>query len=230
MNLSAKLKKVSKLTHDVRCYFFEWLGEPVDFKPGQFFMIKVPGEKVVTRSYSISSPPRPDGFELCVKLVPDGLASGYLDSLSEGDEVEFMAPFGHFVLQEADAPVVMVATGTGLAPFMSMLPVLFERGFSQPVTLLFGVRHESDLFYMDELRNWEAEHPNFKAIATLSRPDEDWDGAQGRVTEHFEAMELAPETHVYICGAGPMVKDVRALATEKGLPKQQIHLEQFTTL
>jgi NAD(P)H-flavin reductase len=228
--ISSKLLEAKKLTDDVFHYEFE-LTEPVDFEPGQFFMLKVPGlEKPVNRSYSVASPPKLKGrFALCIKLVPGGKASEYLRSAKIGDEMEFMCPFGHFKLKDVDKDIVMVSTGTGLAPFMSMLPVLFERGFKRPINLLFGVRTAEDLFYVDQLRKWEEEHPNFKATLTLSRPSEGWNGETGRVTSHLEAMEIDPEqSMVYICGNGQMVKDVKNMMVERGLPREGIALEQFT--
>lgn len=201
------------------------------FKPGQFFMMKVEdGEAPVNRAYSVASPPNAEGFSLCIKLIPGGRGSEYLRGKKEGDELTFMGPFGHFFLREdAEKDIVMISTGTGLAPFMSMLPVLFEQGFKKPITLLFGVRHESDLFYVEELRKWEEEHDNFTAVISLSRPDENWEGETGRVTEHLANMPIDTEnTKIYICGNGAMVKDVRNQMVEAGVDKKDIHLEQFT--
>ncbi|MBT5824026.1 hypothetical protein HOH67_02750 [Candidatus Peregrinibacteria bacterium] len=230
--IKPKLVSVEKLTSDVFHYEFAFEAEPVDFTPGQFFILKVEDgkEPPVNRSYSIESAPRSDGFALCVKLIEGGRGSEYFRSMEVGATPEFMAPFGHFVLKEDDdKDIVMVATGTGLAPFMSMLRVLFERGFKRNIKLLFGVRHEEDLFYMDQLNAWAAEHENFELIVTLSRPEAEWAGEKGRVTEHFDAMSIE-SSQVYICGGGQMVKDIREMALNKGLEKSSIYFEQFTSI
>jgi len=233
--LNSKLLGVEKLTEDVFQFDFDFGGEEaVEFKAGQFFMIKVADgiKPNVNRSYSLASPPEiEDHFSLCIKLIEGGRASEYLRDMPVNTEVKFMAPFGHFYLQETDTPKLMIATGTGLAPFMSMLPILLERGFKKSVTLLFGVRHEKDLFYIDQLKKWAAEHENFNLIVSLSRPDDSWEGESGRVTEHLEKMDFDPENiEIYICGNGHMVMDVRKMALERGVPKTNIHLEQFTTI
>lgn len=229
--ISARLQNAKALTEDVYQFDFS-LEEPLAFQAGQFLMLKVDdGEKPVNRAYSIASPPnQTGGFSLCIKLIPGGRGSEYLRKAQVGDEMEFTGPFGHFVLQDSSKDIVMLGTGTGLAPFMSMLPILFEQGFKGSIQLYFGVRHESDLFYQEELSAWAKEHPNFTPISTLSRPEEGWEGSSGRITEYFQTLDLDPgNTKLYICGNGQMVKDVKALGLEKGLDKKSIHLEQFTS-
>lgn len=228
---TAKLVRALPLNHDVYQFDFSYESAHEDFSAGQFFMLEVPNpERKLTRSYSVSSAPlHKEGFSLCVKLLPDGMGSEYLRAMKVGDTAGFMGSFGHFVLADSPKDIVMIATGTGLAPFMSMLPTLFEKGHSGPITLYFGVRHEEDLFYVDTLRTWEAEQPNFKAVITLSQPSDGWTGEKGRVTEHLGDLDMA-NSQVYICGNGDMVKSVKDLLDNKGMPKEDIHLEQFTPL
>lgn len=228
---TAPLLRSAPLNKDVYQFDFGWGETPVDYKAGQFFMLEVVDEAgKVNRSYSVSSAPSSkNGFSLCVKLLPDGRGSKVLRELTVGDTANFMAPFGHFVLADSPKPILMIATGTGLAPYMGMLPTLFEQGFAWPITLIFGVRHEEDLFYVEELRAWEAAHPNFKAVITVSQPSETWTGEKGRVTEHLNGFDWQ-NVQVYICGNGDMVKTVKTFMDEKGVPKLDIHLEQFTTL
>jgi ferredoxin-NADP reductase len=227
----AKLERAVQLNHDVFQYDFRYEGEHVDFLAGQFFMLEVPtGERKITRSYSVSSEPVADNtFSLCVKLIPEGLGSTLLKNLKPGDEASFMAPFGHFVIKDNAKDMVLVATGTGLAPYISMLPHLFKAGVTKPITLYFGVRHEEDLFYVELLRTWEKEHSNFHAVITLSQPTESWTGDKGRVTEHLSGLNFGNST-VYICGNGDMVKSVRDLLLDRGVAKEDICLEQFTPL
>lgn len=228
---TSKLLRVRTIAPDVLHLDFEFSEGYVPYLPGQFFIFKfTDAQGAANRSYSISSNPKEEGFfSLTVKLEPGGRASEIFRAMNVGDTAVFMAPFGHFVLQDSMKHVLMVATGTGLAPFMSMLPTLFERGFSGDITLLFGVRHQTDLFYVDELNAWAEEHSNFKFIPTVSQPDEAWAGAHGRVTEHVPHY-LTSDTDLYICGNGMMVKSVKEQAEAAGLPKTQIHLEQFNSL
>lgn len=228
---AAPLLKKTALNHDVIQLDFAWGEKPVDFQAGQFFIMEVVDTLgKVNRSYSVASAPgSSEGFSLCVKLLPDGRGSNYLRTLEPGASTNFMGSFGHFVLTDSANELALIATGTGLAPFMSMLPVLFAQPEARPITLIFGVRHEEDLFYVDQLREWEKTHAHFKAVITLSQPSESWSGARGRVTEHLSDFD-PQKVQFYICGNGDMVKAVRDSLLEKAAPKENIHLEQFTTL
>lgn len=228
---TASLLRSLPLATDVFQYDFSWDEAPVDFAAGQFFMLEVQDEQgKVNRAYSVASAPsKKDGFSLCVKLIPEGRGSRVFRNLETGARLNFMGPFGHFMLADSPKDIVMVATGTGLAPFMSMLPTLLEGGRAGRVDLYFGVRHEEDLFYVDTLRAWEAEYSNFHVHVTLSQPPDGWTGLRGRVTEHLTDFDPAA-VQVYICGNGDMVKAVKEQVEAAGVPKVDIHLEQFTAL
>jgi ferredoxin-NADP reductase len=245
--ISAKLVNVRELANSVKQFDFDaGFDAGFDFKAGQFVLLKVDDDKepAVTRAYSIASAPvnanmaasKIDGadlrkFSLCVKLIEGGRAGEYLREMKVGDEAEFQGPFGHFVLNEQCENVIFVATGVGIAPFMSMLEVLFDRDFAGQMTLYFGVRNTDELFYEKELAAWEAAHENFKVVKTLSRPEKDWNGERGRVTAHLADLDFDTEcTDVFICGNGMMVKEVKGMMEEKGLAKEQLHFEMFTPM
>ena len=229
---ASKLLKKEFLTNDVVHMDFEFSEGFVPYEAGQFFILKVADGQVppVNRSYSVASSPREEGFfSLCVKLLEGGRGSEYFRAMNVGDSAEFMAPFGHFVAAPDMKRVILVSTGTGLAPYMGMIPELLNAGFAGEIVVLFGVRHETDLFYMKELQAWASEHSNLKFIPTLSQPSEDWTGAKGRVTDHLPGI-LAGDldnVHIYICGNGAMVKEVKLMADSADLTKERIHLEQF---
>ncbi len=227
---TATFLRSTPLATDVFQYDFKWDGTPVEFAAGQFFMLEVQdAQGKVNRAYSVASAPgQEDGFSLCVKLIPEGRGSQLFRELQVGARLNFMGPFGHFMLADSPKDIVMVATGTGLAPFVSMLPVLWEGGRAGSVDLYFGVRHEEDLFYVDTLRAWETAHPNFHAHITLSQPSDAWTGLRGRVTDHLKDLNFH-RIQVYICGNGDMVKAVKEQMDAAGVPKVDIHLEQFTT-
>lgn len=212
------------LTHDVREIAFR-LCEPatIAFKAGQFisFEIHQEGKKFpLTRPYSIASAPsRQDTLDLLLNLVPDGPGSTYLFNLRPGDVTQFKGPAGAFYLHDDhDRDHLFVATGTGIAPFRSMLLTLFERGCSSAVTLLWGVRHQRDLYYQDELQALASAHPNFQFMMTLSRPDDGWTGETGRVTRLVEErIASVKNLAVYLCGNSGMLKDVSEAVRKKGL-------------
>jgi CDP-4-dehydro-6-deoxyglucose reductase, E3 len=223
-SFTAEVYGYRDLTHDVREITFG-LRDPatIAFKAGQFisFEIQQEGKKFpLTRPYSIVSPPsRQDSLDLLLNLVPGGPGSTYLFNLRASDITQFKGPAGAFYLHDDhDRDHLFVATATGIAPFRSMLSTLFERNCSSAVTLLWGVRHQRDLYYQDELQAIASSHPNFKFIMTLSRPDDGWAGETGRVTRLVEErITSVKNLAVYLCGNSGMLKDVSEVVRKKGL-------------
>lgn len=220
----ATVSGIRNLTHDVRELELA-LREPqeIQFKAGQFVSFEIPKEGLpfpVTRPYSIASPPSTrDRVRLLFNLVAGGPGSTYLYGLKEGEQVAFKGPAGSFFLRdEPTKHLLFVATGTGIAPFRSMLLSLLERNTGQPLTLYWGLRYERDLYYQDELAEWAARYPAFTFITTLSQPGPAWRGAQGRVTTLVrERVTSVANLALYLCGNGAMIKEVTALIQEKGL-------------
>jgi CDP-4-dehydro-6-deoxyglucose reductase len=217
------------LAPDVRHFEFEITDrDEFRFTPGQFVSIKesVAGREV-TRAYSIASPPDGKRFALCLNRVPEGLVSPRLFALTPGEHVEVQEPLGYFTLRHPERPAIFVATGTGIAPFRSIL--LAALPTSAPITLLFGVRYAQGVLYRDEFENLAEQHAHFRFVPTVTRPDESWKGGVGRVQVHLgEALEGHGETpDVYICGMKEMVDDVRALLKQKGFDRKQIIYEKY---
>jgi ferredoxin-NADP reductase len=217
------------LAPDVRHFEFEITGqEEFRFTPGQFVSIKeqVAG-KEVTRAYSIASAPNEKRFALCLNRVPEGLVSPCLFALQLGEHVELQEPLGYFTLRRPERPAVFVATGTGIAPFRSIL--LTSLPGSAPITLLFGARYAHGILYRDELEVLAQRHLHFRFIPTITRPDEKWAGSVGRVQTHLDdALAQHPSVpDVYICGLKEMVDDVRAWLKQKGFDRKQIIYEKY---
>ncbi len=188
--------------------------------------------KEITRAYSIASPRGGNVFALCLNRVDDGLVSPYLFDLEPGDEIEIGEPLGYFTLRHPGHRAVFVATGTGIAPFRSMLLDYLPR--TQPeITLLFGVRYERGLLYRDEFERLAREYKSFHFLPTITRPTESWTGRTGRVQEHLdEALAIrTPEElstlDVYVCGLNEMVDDVRNELKKRGVHRKQIIYEKY---
>ena len=219
----ADVEAVRGLTHDVRELRFR-LVEPsaISFKPGQFvsFEVAVPGfPRPGMRPYSIiSSPNERHAIDLVLNFVPGGPGSTYLFGLRPGQRTRFKGPAGSFYLRDSTKSVLLVATGTGIAPFRSMLSALAEKGDPRPVTLFWGLRSERDLYYQDELQFLAARHRDFKFVTTLSRPSPEWKGARGRVTDLVRTqIDSVKNLEVYLCGNSGMIKDVTASLNQIGL-------------
>jgi len=227
---AAQVGRIDDLTHDVRVLALE-LSEPpgIHFQAGQFVSFEVPKAGLpfpVTRPYSIASPPsNPHTIELLFNLVPGGPGSSFLFSLQNGDPVSFRGPAGTFVLREyPDRRLLFVATRTGIAPIRSMIHTRLPS--PTPVTLIWGLRHERDLYYRDELAALAAQYPEFSYTITLSQPSPAWTGAAGRVQALIEAHTTHVEDlAVYVCGSRAMIESVTALIRARGMCP--IHREQY---
>jgi ferredoxin-NADP reductase len=203
------------------------------FTPGQFVsVLENVGGKEITRAYSIASPRGGNQFALCLNRVPDGLLSSFLFTLHPGEEVEMHEPLGYFTLRHPGRHAVFVATGTGIAPFRSMLLDHLPR--TQPnITLLFGTRHEHGLLYREDMERLAREFKTFRFLPTLTQPSESWKGRTGRVQAHLdEALALrTPDeivnVDVYVCGLKEMVDDVRQELKRRGFDRKQIIYEKY---
>lgn len=226
----ARLVDFREIAPKVRNFVFEAPEvEQLYFIPGQFVSFtETIGGKAITRPYSIASAPDGNRFELCLNLVDDGLFSPLLFGMKAGDTVEMSAPLGYFVLRNPGKDAVFVATGTGVAPFRSMLKAYLGQGDARELTLIFGVRHEHGLLYRSEFEDLEKEHPNFRFWPVLSRPEPGWPGRTGHVQPHMiEAIGDRRDLDVYICGLKLMVDDVRARLKAMGLDRKQIIFEKY---
>ncbi len=221
---SAEVSRIQDVTHDVRTIELRLL-EPgeITFKAGQFVSFEVPTEglpRPVTRPYSIaSSPDERDRILLILNLVQGGPGSSYLFSLQEESRIEFKGPAGVFYLRDdGTKDLLFVATGTGIAPFRSMILAQLERSASQSVTLFWGLRSQRDLYLQDELKALTQAYPKFSYVTTLSRPEPGWEGCVGRVTALIDQrISSVTNLAVYLCGGSGMIKDVTGRLNAKGL-------------
>jgi ferredoxin-NADP reductase len=204
------------------------------FVPGQWLSVKVntPDGEEMTRAYSIAAAPSAHGnIAFCLNRVPDGFMSNYLCALEEGSQITFQGPFGDFILRPPLRDTVFIATGTGIAPFRSMLHWLLaenDRHQGRRFWLLFGARHEQDIYYRVEFEQLAAEHDNFHFLPTLSRAGGDWKGLRGYVQQHLgEIVGMRNDMHAYICGLDKMVKANRELLKSLGWDRTSIRYEKY---
>ena len=226
--MKAILRETRELAPEVRHFVFAIEGvERFEFTPGQFVSLHGEiGGKQITRAYSLAAPPNGNLIELCLNRVAGGHFSPLLFELVPGDAVELTGPVGFFVPKPTQRANVLVATGTGIAPYRSMLPSLLEA--SRPVTLIFGTRYEETILYRREWENWEERFPTFRFWPTLSRAGPEWTGRRGYVQASLaEALGGSLDADVFVCGLRAMVDEVRALAKSLGLDRKQIVYEKY---
>lgn len=220
----ARVSRVRDLTHDVRELELKLIApDSIEFKAGQWISLDVWNPKLrqhVPRQYSIASPPcQRQRITLLFNRVPHGSGSNYLFSLHEGDPLEFQGPDGSFYLQEKPGrDLVFVATGTGIAPFRSMILTFLEQPQVGTLTLFWGLRSQRDLYFQSELEALAQRHPNFSFITTLSRPEHGWKGWIGRVTTVVENnISSVSNVTFFLCGNGGMIRDTTEIVRKKGL-------------
>jgi ferredoxin-NADP reductase len=206
-------------------------GKHMKFKSGQFVQMFIPQpDKPRRTSYSIASAPQhTDFFELCVTWVDGGKSSTYLHGLKVGDKITAMGPLGKFTQPDPlPRDVVFIATGSGIAPFRSMILDQLARNTPHKLNLIYGNRHDQDIIYKKDWEQLALENSNFRALFTLSRPSDAWTGAKGYVQEKIEGFIQNPPAHdFYICGLSPMINAVQEKLLALGVPQGQIHFEKF---
>lgn len=237
-----------------------------DFEPGQFAVLGLPGsasrsllaepeesppdpQKLIRRAYSIaSSSLTREYMEFYMALVTSGSLTPRLLALNLGDRLWLSQKVtGMFTLDQVpeDKHVAMIATGTGLAPYMSMLTTHLICGSPRRFAVLHGARHSWDLGYRSELTNLQRLCGNFGYSPIISRPAAEpipWTGSTGYVQDLWKdgAVEAAwgfppaPEnTHIFLCGSPAMIDDVVAMLNEEGYAEHtkkqagQIHVERY---
>lgn len=238
---TATVVRTRMLAPAVRELTFE-AAPPLTFVPGQWVNLFVrdaagTGGEPLKRSYSIASPRRADGtFDLAVTRVENGPMSARLHAASPGDAFELSHAQGFFTLAPLRRNVLLVATGTGVAPFRSMLHDLETRAAAQEegarFVLLLGARTEHDLLYRDEWAALAAAWPAFEFAPTLSRADDAWAGRRGYVQTHLAELVAklggGDAIDAYACGLQKMVGEVRkALREALGVPRDRIHHERY---
>ena len=196
------------------------------FLPGQYVNIEVPGSGQ-HRSYSFSSAPAAETARFLVRHIPGGLMTGFLARAATGTTVRFTGPVGGFYLRDIKRPVLMLAGGTGLAPFLSMLDHLAANGCAQPVHLIYGVTNDADLVVIERLDAVAARLANFSYITCVANPASSHTRL-GYVTQHLDLAHLhGGDVDVYLCGPPAMVEAVRGHFATTGVTPASFRFEKF---
>jgi ferredoxin-NADP reductase len=234
-SFTTRLVRTTSLSPQTKHLEFEVSGKTrFGFVAGQWLSFKTnkPDGEEITRAYSIASPPGDDNlFALCLNRVQDGFMSNFLCDMKAGEEISCQGPFGDFILRPPLRDTVFIATGTGVAPFRSMLHWLLAdpvRHQDKQLWLLFGNRTSEDIYYDEEFQKLGAEHPNFRYLPTLSRGAEEWQGLRGYVQEHVpEIVKGRADMHAYICGLDKMIKANREVLKGLGWDRKSILYEKY---
>ncbi|WP_028934351.1 FAD-binding oxidoreductase [Pseudonocardia spinosispora] len=236
VDATAEVVSNDAVTHDMRHLVLR-LKEPTEVKffPGQYVDIVVPGTEE-HRSFSMANTSsRESGLlEFVIKIYPDGLFSQFMqDKLKVGDELALSGPFGVFTLREShDSPLVFVGGGAGMAPILSLLRSMAERGITRRARFYYGARTRADLCFEEELRGLEAQLADFRYVPALSEPTDAcaWEGETGLITDVVKRLESdCTGRDAYVCGPPPMVEAAMPLLAGLGVDEARIYFDKFTT-
>ncbi|MHC4987326.1 MAG: FAD-binding oxidoreductase [Planctomycetota bacterium] len=229
--------EIEELTYDMRRFRFELKDPPtVKFTAGQFMQLLCPKYKgsseEVYRAYSIASDPQQNNFiDLIIRLVPNGICTTWcFDYLKEGDAVKLNGPYGEFRLSDTDAPMVFVAGGSGMAPFVSILSHMRNIGSTRQARYFFGGNTTKDLCMADEMAAFEKSLDDFEFVPVVANPEEgsSWTGEVGLVTEAVQRTYPDLSAHEgYLCGSPGMIDAAAKVFMGLGMPEDKIYYDKF---
>lgn len=226
--LTAKTLENKNLTNKFFHQKFE-TAEPFNFEPGQYISVKVaPG---TIRAYSIATRYEDRHFDLLVDSRPGGPGSLYFENLKPGDQIEFLGPFGKFILNLNDGAtdILMMATGSGISAIRCLIDhALFELNLNKKIKLYWGLTSENEIFWENHFKNLSKDFPNFTYEITILKPTENWKGNSGYITDVIKSdYPDASKVSAYLCGHPAMIESVNKLLLENHCPENRIYTERF---
>jgi len=227
--LPATIHRLERYSDDV-IHLTLALPEPgLDYVPGQYMNVVLPDGE--TRSFSMASVPAGNLVDFHVRRIPGGrYTDRWLGQAQAGAGVDIEAPLGTFSFHEEDwRPLIMMATGTGIAPIKAILESLLDNEDCPPVTLYWGMRTEADLYLREQIEGWAGRLYEFNFVPVLSRAGADWQGRRGHVQQavvedHADLSEHA----IYLCGAPEMIQDAKRLLAARGASLDHMYADSFT--
>ncbi len=234
---TATISKIIEESSFVKRFFLQVNGVDVfDFLPGQFITLDLPisdKRQKRWRSYSIANAPSESNqIELCIVKKYDGAGSNYLFNLHVGDELTFKGPDGAFTLPKSieEKTLVMICTGTGIAPFRSFIHYVINQKLNfKKMHLIFGARLEADILYRAEFEDLAKQYDNFYYDIALSR-EENWHGHKGYVHDIYKKIYSndIEDTLFYLCGWTVMIDEAVAnLIVNMKCDKNQVVYELY---
>jgi len=226
--VSAVLSKIRKLKDDITEYTFDFeKPEKLDYKAGQFILVKVLDDPSMSRAYSISSYNK-DGRSLSVtiKNMKEGYGTSIISNTFKlGDRIELNGPMGkELVVDKSAKKVLLVAGGIGITPFRPIvLDLLQTENNIEEIKLIYGVNKKNEFIYDEDFKALEYKHGKFEYIRVVAS-DDTWEGKKGFVTNIIEEMNLGGYK-VYICGPKPMIGPALKVLKQRYVDEKDIFVE-----
>ena len=202
-----------------------------NFKAGQYLSLSVfiDGKKF-RNPYSITTIPNNKFVEFCIKLVENGKASDFVKNLKKGDKIELFGPAGKFIINEnsKNKDLIFISAGTGISTFISIIPDLLKKGFSNKIILLKGFVNENEILYDEEFLELQEKYKNFEFHNVLSNPKNKKFENIGYVQDFLdEYIQENFQGDFYICGLSEMIDSVTKKLENMGFEKDKIFFEKY---
>ena len=243
---SLKIKEIIKETADAKSFIFsipEKLKKQFAYTSGQFIIMKLTiGRKEYKRSYSMSSSPLEDKFQISVKRIKDGVVSNYLnDYLKEGDEILVFSPSGNFYkksLQNVKTNYIFFAGGSGITPIYSIIKSQLNKYPNNNIKLIYANRDPGAIIFYKDLETLKKNFSErFLLTHIVSQASAGWNGMtehldSGKIKLFLEEQHTFPtaNTEYFICGPSPFMELVEHELQNHGVPNEKLHLERFISI
>lgn len=229
--MTACLESVGSLTPSIYSVRLR-LVDPVAmaFKAGQFVEVEVPGAAgAAPRAFSLANSPARDSMvELFVKRLPGGLFARYLESARPGSAIRLRGPLGALRVRPSYRKLIMIAGGSGLAPMLSMLTDLAQRGDRRAAWLFFGARTACELYHLDRIGELAVSSSGLEFVPVVQFPETGWSGETGLVTEAVaRRLPSLRGFDAYLCGPPPMVAAGIDVVRRLGVRDPNIYYDAF---
>lgn len=228
---TARVAAIEALTPDIHRLILKLPEEAgLQYRPGQYMNVCLPDGS--TRSFSMASAClSADQVDFHIRRVPGGrFTDQTLAALTPGECLDVELPLGTFCFHEDDwRPMILAATGTGIAPIKAILESLLDDVACPPVTLYWGMRTEADLYLKDVIESWAGRLCEFRFVPVLSRAGPAWSGRRGHVQDailqdHSDLSEHA----FYLCGAPEMIVAAKRAFAARGVDLAYVYSDSFT--
>lgn len=222
-----KVIKITDETPTVKSFRVE-LPVPVDFFPGQFFMVSFPNDSSIkiSRAYSIASSPTEKNY-LEIALNKIGAFTTKMFELREGDLLRFKGPYGKFYFsEEMKNDLVLVAGGTGIAPLIGIIRYCTDKKLGNKIKLFYSVKTPEEIIFHDDIKRLKQKNSNFDYLITITKPEDNhvWSGRRGRIEQNLlaENIENISESACFLCGSKEFVDNIISMLQNIGVKREQI--------
>jgi ferredoxin-NADP reductase len=229
VEIKVKIKEVIRRSYNVKSFRLELSG-PLNFKAGQFLLVKLQDDPRLKKYFSISSSPTEKCYLEFTKKLTESDFSKILDNLKAGDQVIIQYPFGKFVLDESFPKIAFLSGGIGITPIRSICKYVVDKNLGSDIVLVYANRSVRDVVFKDDFEALMKSYPRLRVAHVLCETEPGFKCSVGRINAGVIKNEIPDyqERKFYLCGPPQMVEAMRLLlAEELGVSSEMIITENF---